>query len=215
MTKKLILVDYENRGNLDFSILDSTYKAIIFVGHYQNEPKIKKKIAKKNRLVVINYLKVKGAGKNGLDFHIAFKLGQIYETAPNTECFILSSDKGFDPLLTHFNDIGFTCKRVDELTELPVKTRVNYGLNADRPELTICARCKQSKTIEHNGGRWCTNCGRFASPPDKELLPQKLNNSGKDMTIEGFRCCSCASTMGTGDGVFDDGEWTCWSCLGI
>jgi PIN domain len=215
MTKKIILVDYENRPNLDLSILDSSYEAIIFVGHFQEEPRIKKKISKKNRLVLVHYLKVNGFGKNGLDFHIAFKLGQIYESAPETECFILSADKGFDPLLKHFSEIGFKCGRIEELTELPVKNSIKYGLNVDNPELTICAKCKQSKTVEHNGGRWCTNCGRFASPPTMVLISNKNNVTSKQQTFQGFVCSICSSNMGTGDGIFDDGEWTCWPCLGV
>ncbi|MGJ8620340.1 MAG: PIN domain-containing protein [Methylophilaceae bacterium] len=216
MTKKLILVDYENRQNLDLSILDSSYKAIIFVGHFQEEPRIKRKIAKKNRLVVVNYLKVNGAGKNGLDFHIAFKLGQIYENAPETECYILSADKGFDPLLRHFNDIGFSCRRIDKLTELPIVGSIKYGLNVESPELTICARCKQAKTVEHNGGRWCTNCGRFASPPSVfETSRHKCEPKDNIQNTISLVCSHCSDSMGTGDGVYDDGEWTCWACLGV
>ncbi|WP_370868178.1 PIN domain-containing protein [Sulfuriferula sp.] len=44
--------------------------------------------------------KIEGTGKNALDFHIAFQLGRTIETAPQTECFVLSKDKGFDPLHT-------------------------------------------------------------------------------------------------------------------
>lgn len=226
MTKKLILVDFENRPNLDLSILDSSYTAIIFVGHLQEEPHIKKKIARKNRVVLVDYQKVDGVGKNGLDFHIAFKLGQIYETEPDTHCYILSGDKGFDPLLKHFKNIGFNCRRVEAITDLPTTSAVKYGLNEIDPELTICIRCKKANTIEHNGGRWCTNCGRFASPPKEEFTkhlveyPELTNRSASASGFlnernSGLTCCSCHQGMGTGDGIYDDGEWTCWACLGV
>ncbi len=216
MTKKIILVDYENRSNLDLSNLDSSYAVIIFVGHFQEEPRIKKKIAKTNRLVVVHYLKVNGVGKNGLDFHIAFKLGQIYESAPKTECYILSADKGFDPLLSHFENIGFSCKRIEDVAELTTKVSIKYGLNEAQPELTVCARCKLAQTVEHNGGRWCTNCGRFASPPSTLEKSRHKGKSTHNMRNRmGFVCSHCSDSIGTGDGIYDDGEWICWSCLGV
>jgi len=53
-----------------------------------------------------------------LDFQIAFELGRTFETAPDTECFVLSGDKGFDPLLNHLNSNGMACKRVESIAEL-------------------------------------------------------------------------------------------------
>ena len=92
MPRKLLLVDYENKQHLDLSALDESYSAIVFVGHHQPEPKIKKKIDSKNKYVRIDYQKIEGYGKNSLDFHIAFTLGRVFESFADTQCFILSSD---------------------------------------------------------------------------------------------------------------------------
>jgi len=97
--KKLLLVDLENKHKVDLSPLDESFKAIIFVGAHQNPPKASKKPATAHRFSRVDFLKISGAGKNALDFHIAFELGRTFETAPDTECFVLSGDKGFDPLL--------------------------------------------------------------------------------------------------------------------
>lgn len=35
----------------------------------------------------------------------------------------------------------------------------------------VCPFCKKASTIEHHGGYWCSNCGRFAKAPDPKLLP--------------------------------------------
>lgn len=229
MPRKLLLVDYENKHHLDLSDLDDSYSAVVFVGHLQPEPKIKKKIDSKNKYVRIDYQKIVGVGKNSLDFHIAFTLGRVFESYAETECFILSSDKGFDPLIKHLESNNFKCKRIESISELPLlttakannkETNIKYALNFDNPELTVCRYCKRTSTIEHNGGRWCTNCGRFASPPDPEITSKLIENPkshNKSRSHSNLHCCRCSQEMGTGDGIYDsdDGEWTCWDCLDI
>lgn len=216
MTKNILLVDYENRQNLDLSLLDGSYMVIIFVGHHQEEPYIKKKIAKTNRYAFIDYQKIDGFGKNALDFHIAFKLGQIQAKEPETQCYILSGDKGFDPLLNHFKNIGFSCTRVETILELPFRKSIKYGLNEINPELSVCPRCKKTETIPHNGGRWCTNCGMYASPPSERVVQHFEEKPFRENYIKsGLFCSNCSCSMDISDGIFDDGEWTCWACLGV
>lgn len=225
MPRKLLLVDYENKHHLDLSALDASYSAVVFVGHHQPEPKIKKKIDSKNKYVRIDYQKIEGYGKNSLDFHIAFTLGRIFETYVDTQCYILSSDKGFDPLIKHLEANNFSCKRIESIAELPLesteeaptkKPNIKYGLNVENPELSICPSCKKTSTIEHNGGRWCTNCGKFASPPDPKITSKLIENprvNSKSIHKSSLFCSSCKQAISTGDGVYDDGEWTCWGCL--
>lgn len=75
--KNVLLVDYENRSILDLSALDKSYKVIIFVGANQSSDKLRKSIARKNKESQVEYLKVRKAGKNSLDFYIAFNLGRL------------------------------------------------------------------------------------------------------------------------------------------
>jgi hypothetical protein len=214
--KNVLLVDHENRHNLDLSALDSSYRVIIFVGVNQNSDKLQKRIKLKSPKSQVEFLNVMGAGKNGLDFHIAFKLGQLAETENGINTYILSADKGFDPLILHLNSIQKPCKRIEAISELPVPL-LNYGVVADNPIDTLCFRCKTANTIEHNGGRWCTNCGHFATPPDPRITGQyKQPSSAKGQPAFAFlHCADCGCSMDTGDGIYDDGEWVCFSCLGV
>jgi hypothetical protein len=50
MKPKLVLVDYENIQKIDLSLLDDSYRAIIFVGAKQNPPRASKN--KANALAV-------------------------------------------------------------------------------------------------------------------------------------------------------------------
>jgi hypothetical protein len=62
-------------------------------------------------------IEVEGHGKNAVDFHIAFYLGERLSCSPKTRCVILSKDKGFDPLIEHLTGRGFAARRVASLSE--------------------------------------------------------------------------------------------------
>jgi len=118
MTKNLLLVNLEHKHKLDLSPLNQSFRTIIFVGVNQNPPKAAKKPETAHRFSRVDFVKISGSGKNALDFHIAFELGRTFETAPDIQCFVLSGDKGFDPLLNHLNANGMTCRRVESIAEL-------------------------------------------------------------------------------------------------
>lgn len=222
MSSKLVLVDYENVQRIDLSILDESYRAIVFVGANQQPPKAARHPATAHRFSRVDFLRVAGSGRNALDFHIAFHLGRTFETAPQTECFVLSRDKGYDPLLLHLNRNGVKCRRIEALEDLlPQANPV-----AVEPAVA-CRRCGKSSTIEHHGGRWCTNCGCFASPPDSALLPSMqpgYRHSTQRRPFVDLRereqattrlpeCGWCHQRVEMSDGIYDDGEWMCGGCI--
>src|SRR5688572_2938834 len=95
----LLLVDFENVHRLDLSGLDMSFQVVIFVGATQKPPSIDRARTARTKPPRIEFQSVQGSGKNALDFHIAFHLGRVFETAKDTSCYVLSKDKGFDPLL--------------------------------------------------------------------------------------------------------------------
>lgn len=215
MIKKLLLVDLENKHKVDLSVLDESYRAIIFVGANQNPPKASKKPATAHRFSRVDFLKISGSGKNALDFHIAFELGRTFETAPETQCFVLSGDKGFDPLLIHLQNNGMHCRRIENIAQLmPVAV-----LPALKDDVVVCRYCKKASTIDHHGGLWCSNCGRFASPPDPKLLPSNQPGFVETEPVWGddggiiAECGWCHLKTDMTGGVYDDGEWMCGICI--
>lgn len=195
MMQTLLLVDYENVPKVDLSVLDEGYRAVIFVGKNQEHPKAARMKSTAHRFARVDFLKIDGNGKNALDFHIAFHLGRIFETAPDTECVVIAKDKGYDPLLRHLNKNGLKCSRIEGWEQFlsergpvlkPVEAPAVLALASSpmgpsiavrasgpfpNPELTVCPRCKKASTIAHHGGRWCSNCGSFAVAADPKLLP--------------------------------------------
>lgn len=211
--KNLLLVDLENVHRIDLSVLDETWRAIIFVGAQQNPPKAARKAATAHRFSRVDFQKIDGSGKNALDFHIAFELGRTFETSPSTHCVVLSRDKGFDPLLTYLNRSGLPCRRIDSMDVLADELRV-----PSQPLEPVCPRCKKASTIEHHGGRWCSNCGRFSHPPvDSQLpsrqpgyrVPEPSSYRGGIMA----ECGWCHQRTDMTGGIYDDGEWMCGNCI--
>ena len=215
MTKKLVLVDYENIQKIDLSILDESYRAIVFVGAKQNPPKAAKKPTTAHRFTRVDFQKIEGTGKNALDFHIAFQLGRTIEVAPATECFVLSRDKGFDPLLSHLNKNGLKCQRVNSLDELMVPAV------AAKPEPAeeFCLKCGKASTIEHHGGRWCSNCGGFSTPADPKKRPSNQpgysepRHQAYEYSPIMAECGWCHQRKDMAGGIYDDGEWMCGDCI--
>ena len=216
MRKNLLLIDYENVHKIDLSRLDDSYQAIIFVGAQQNPPKAARNKSTAHRFSRVDFQKIEGNGKNALDLHIAFHLGRTFETAPDTSCIVLSKDRGFDSLLTHLNKNGLQCRRVNSMEELLPDT-IERVID---PEDVLCQRCKKVSTIEHHGGRWCSNCGTFASPPDPRQLPsnypgfQEVSRASHFSERNNLQECGwCHQKTDMVDGIYDDGEWMCGSCI--
>lgn len=223
MPKTLLLVDFENRPKLDMSELNDNFHAIVFVGANQNPPKAASKKTTAHKFKRVEFQRIAGTGKNALDFHIAFHLGRMFETDPDTACIVVAGDKGYDPLILHVNQQGRSCRRVDTLDEL--QREQSPGRATVTPEPFVCPRCHKAETIEHHGGRWCSNCGSFASPPDPQLLPSLQPGYVAPRSLFDFqerdhnqrmivRCGWCDQPMEVTDGIYDDGEWMCSACVG-
>lgn len=198
----LLLVDYENVTRIDTSRLDHSFKVMIFVGATQKAPNVPQCTDPVKQRLQVSFHRVSGNGRNALDFHVAFHLGRVFETARDTECFVLSRDKGFDPLLTYLNANGLKCKRVAALSEID-------------PTYGPCPRCANATLINHNDGLWCAICGRFIVNPDPKHtahLAHSVREHRQESTFT-FSCAHCYQTVDMSDGIYDDGGWMCGGCI--
>ena len=115
--KRILFVDFENVPKVDLSALpDDVHVPFFFGASQKTVPKALFDVARRlgDRFISID---IEGQGKNALDFHIAFYLGELLKAAPRAECVILSRDKGFDPLVRHLAGRGFAVRRVGTMAE--------------------------------------------------------------------------------------------------
>ena len=117
MADSVLLVDYENIGKVDLGAIPAGVRVPFFFGASQKSVPtefLKAALKLGERFVPID---IEGQGKNALDFHIAFYLGEYLARSPETPCVILSKDKGFDPLIKHLVKRGFAVRRANSIAE--------------------------------------------------------------------------------------------------
>jgi PIN domain len=117
MAESVLLVDYENIGKIDLAAIPDGVRVPFFFGASQRTVPtdfLKAALRLGERFVPID---IEGQGKNALDFHIAFYLGEYLARDPATACVILSKDKGFDPLVRHLARRGFAVRRANTMAE--------------------------------------------------------------------------------------------------
>ena len=132
MAQELLLVDFENVQQVDFSLLDESTNVVLFVGASQKSIPIELVTSAQKLGARVDWQRVEGNGSNALDFHIACHLGRVLETARNTSCVVLSKDKGFDPLLRQLNKTGLRCRRINSLLEIDPKVALAENPNYER-----------------------------------------------------------------------------------
>jgi hypothetical protein len=117
MADSVLLVDYENIGKVDLGAIPAGVRVPFFFGASQKSVPtefLKAALKLGERFVPID---IEGQGKNALDFHIAFYLGEYLARSPQAPCVILSKDKGFDPLIKHLVKRGFAVRRANSIAE--------------------------------------------------------------------------------------------------
>jgi PIN domain len=138
VSEQVLLVDYENVGRVDLGAVPADVRVAFFFGASQRTVPtgfFKSALQLRERFVLID---IEGRGKNALDFHIAFYLGEYLTTSPRAQCVILSNDKGFDPLIQHLRGREFSVRRVSTLEE---------GFCATEPSTTAAGRTR-SVTVQ-------------------------------------------------------------------
>jgi hypothetical protein len=141
--KKLLLVDFENVPKVDLSALPADVTVPFFFGASQRTVPtafLKEALRLGSRFVPID---IEGQGKNALDFHIAFYLGEYLQAAPGAECVILSRDKGFDPLVRHLTGRGFKVRRVGAIGDA---FHAPVSIRPDPPSPAAVAKVRAPRT---------------------------------------------------------------------
>ncbi|HEY2809735.1 MAG TPA: PIN domain-containing protein [Steroidobacteraceae bacterium] len=117
MNETILLVDFENIGKIDLTAVPEQVKVALFFGAAQKSvPREFLEAALKLR-ERFEHVNAAGQGKNALDFHIAYYLGEYLTKSPRTECVILSRDKDFAPLVKHLVSRGFAVRTANTLRD--------------------------------------------------------------------------------------------------
>jgi len=113
MYNEIIFVDFENFTQIIEDIKKADAKIIVLVGLNQANKSFAFAKDLLNNVSSIELLKVKGQGKNALDFFIAYYLGVHTNRSKDLRFTICSNDQGYDPLIKHLSENGIDIKRLE------------------------------------------------------------------------------------------------------
>ena len=112
-----LLIDFENVRPAGIPAIHENQNVFIFAGDNQNKIDYDLVRATQPYGNRVQWIKIKGSGRNALDFHISFYLGKLSAIHRQASFFILSKDKGFDPLVRYLENSGIQCKRITQLQD--------------------------------------------------------------------------------------------------
>ncbi len=173
---KYTLVDYEN-WQPDKLPIAANETVLVFIGNSQ--PKIKTELAMKiqelgNRA---GYIKITGTGKDALDFHIAFYLGEIVAKDPDCELCIISNDTGYDPLIAHIKDkYKINATRKAGNTKAVKKTKAAAAATTTTKTTKKVAKVKAVKKIKVTANT--TEPNKVTTKVNKAKTVKEANTTG-------------------------------------
>lgn len=116
-----VLIDFENVQPKNLEILaNHPFKVFVFVGENQTKVSFDQAVAMQSMGENAKYIKISGNGRNALDFHVAYYLGELAAKHPDGKFSIISKDTGFDPLVRHLKTRKLRVQRLSDLAEIPV-----------------------------------------------------------------------------------------------
>ncbi len=121
MKTNYVLIDYEN-VQPDFAefLAPEHFKVIVFVGANQGRVNFDLVSALQAKGTGSRYIKISGNGRNALDFHIAYYIGQLAAAEPEAYFHVIAEDRGMDPLIQHLQAQGLKVSRSAAIQDIPI-----------------------------------------------------------------------------------------------
>lgn len=131
MATNYVLIDFENVQPSNLQLLKQhPFRVVVFVGANQTKIPFDLAAAMQDLGNAAQYIKITGTGKNALDFHIAYYIGELAAKDSAAYFHIISRDTGFDTLIKHLKLRGIKIQRERDLAEIPV-VRISTATSSD------------------------------------------------------------------------------------
>ena len=128
---KYVLVDFENVQPKNLELLgEHPFTVLVFIGVNQAKLPRHFAIALQKLGEAAEYVEIEGSGPNALDFHIAYYIGELVGDNPKAKFYVVSKDKGFDPLIRHLKRKKIVVARVSDIAEIP-ELRMSKSTGSD------------------------------------------------------------------------------------
>ena len=168
MSNKYALIDLENVQPTSLQKLKNEgYQLKVFVG--ANQAKISVELAEEIQRFGegAQYVRLQNSGKNALDFHIAFYMGQLVSSDAGCQFLVISKDTGYDPLLKHMRSMGIKANRSAAVVSSQATTQTSTQsapskksfMSKDKKEKDKKKKKKKKECCEqYKKGKQCKRC---------------------------------------------------------
>lgn len=143
MRKNYIFIDYENVQPEAIAGLEKgNFYILLFLG--ANQTKLNTHLVRSLQPLGarVEYIMLSGNGKNALDFHIAYYIGERAAIEPDAYFHIISKDAGFDPLIQHLTDRNILASRSSSINEISLLQKSSLKTLPERTSV-VKARLSQ------------------------------------------------------------------------
>jgi hypothetical protein len=162
MKEQHLLVDYENvQPSIDDLLKLAPKLTDVWLFHGPNQVKRAQQLqAAHERVTLVPH---SGKGKNALDFHLSFYLGYVAAKHPASSLVVVANDKGYDAMIGHAKDLGFTASRVGFKAKKAVAAKKATAAPAPAKKVAAPAKKKPAATAP----------APVASPAATKAVPAK------------------------------------------
>ena len=138
MRKNFVLIDFENVNPTSLTGLDGDhFEIMVFVGAHQSKVPFELVNSLQRFGERARYIKIAGNGRNALDFHIAYYVGELAAQHPTAYFHIISKDTGFDPLIQHLKSRKVLCCRSPRIDDIPLIKAADIKSPNERAQMLI------------------------------------------------------------------------------
>ncbi len=121
MKNNYILIDYENLQPAVAEVLaQPIFKVWVFVGAQQNKVKFDLVDLLQRKGGDARVIKMTSSGRNALDFHMAFYLGELASKEPSSFFHVITGDGDLDRLLEHLRERGIEAYRHGSVFDISI-----------------------------------------------------------------------------------------------
>lgn len=143
---KVILIDYENVQGINLSEMHGMdFRVKIFTGSSQSKIPIELVTSAQVLGNQLEWIRIDGNGPNALDFHIAYYLGALIAKEPGDDYFILSKDKGFDPLIKYITKRKTYCRRILAISDVASTKGAKSNIGDEEKVLSNIRKIEKGK----------------------------------------------------------------------
>ena len=184
MRTNYVLIDFENvqPKSLD-QLAGDPFKIFVFVGAHQTKLPSKIKTSLTRLGDRAEYIKISRKGRNALDFHIAYYIGQFAAADPSGYFHIISKDTGYDPLIHHLRTKKIFAGRVKAISEIPLLKVLTCKTPAERIAV-ILSKLRQLKTKKPGGVETLTST--IVALFQKQLSEKEVSELVQELVKRGY-----------------------------